>query len=103
MAVAIDQDILKKIQAYLKVLQTHRMYFESAWLFGSFAEDRASEDSDIDIVVVMPEVKTKFFKEVELMRLRRTIDSRIEPHVLNAADMDSPFFREVMARGIKIA
>lgn len=103
MAAGIAPDILKKVNRYLDELRAHQTPFESIWLFGSFAEDRANEDSDIDIAVVMPDVKVKFFKEVELTRYRRRIDSRIEPHVLNAADLESPFYREVITRGIKIA
>jgi len=103
MAQAINADILKSIQAYLEVLRAHRMAFESVWLFGSFAENRAQEDSDIDLAVVMPQVRQKFFKEVELMRFRRNIDSRIEPHVINADDLTAPFYQEVVRRGIQIA
>jgi len=103
MAAAIDSDILKKIQAYLQVLRTNNTDFESVWLFGSFAEDRAAEDSDIDIAVVMPQVKSKFFQELELTRFRRSIDTRIEPHVINADDLDSPFFEAVTRKGIRIA
>lgn len=103
MAAKLSQDILKTINAYLNILRKNRMHFESVWLFGSFAENRAFEDSDIDIAMVMPEVKNKFYKEVELTRYRREVDSRIEPHVINADDLDSPFYEEVIKRGIKIA
>ena len=88
MAKELNKDILKKIKAYLNVLNEHHLHFESAWLFGSFAQNRAFEDSDIDIAVVMPEVKNKFFKELELTKYRREIDSRIEPHIINANDLN---------------
>jgi uncharacterized protein len=103
MAAAIDPGVLKTVNAYLQVLRAHMCDFEAVWLFGSFAEDRAAEDSDIDIAVVMPEVKSKFFQELELTRFRRNIDTRIEPHVINAEDLDSPFFEAVMRKGIRIA
>ena len=60
MAETIDQDILSRINAYLNVLRSNRMPFEAVWLFGSFAENRAGEDSDIDIALVMPDVEKKF-------------------------------------------
>jgi uncharacterized protein len=103
MAEAVDPKILTSIHKYLQVLRSHRMAFESVWLFGSFAENRAEEDSDIDLAVVMPQVREKFFKEVELTRYRRNIDSRIEPHIINADDLNSPFYKEVTRQGIKIA
>jgi len=102
MAARLNQDVLKTINAYLNVLRKHQMRFESVWLFGSFADNRASEDSDIDIAMVMPEVKNKFYKEVELTKYRREVDSRIEPHIINTRDLDTPFYEEIMKRGIKI-
>ena len=103
MAEEINKDILKKVKAYLNVLAEHDLYYESAWLLGSFAQNRAIEDSDIDIAMVMPDVKNKFFKELELTKYRRKIDSRIEPHILNAYDLETPFYEEVIKNGIKIA
>ena len=101
MAQKLDKEILKKVKAYLHVLDQHRLYYKSAWLFGSFAQNRAVEDSDIDIAMVMPEVENKFFKELELTKYRRGIDTRIEPHIINAYDLDTPFYEEV-TKGIKI-
>jgi predicted nucleotidyltransferase len=86
----------------LAVLHKHHHHFESAWLFGSFAENRTYKDSDIDLAMVMPEVKNKFFKELELTKHRRKIDSRIEPHIINANDLNSPFYEEILKNGIKI-
>ncbi|MHB9070724.1 MAG: nucleotidyltransferase domain-containing protein [Sedimentisphaerales bacterium] len=103
MAAELNQDVLKTINAYLNVLREHHLSFESVWLFGSFAENRAFEDSDIDIAMVMTGVKNKFYKELELTKYRRGVDSRIEPHIINADDIDSPLYKEVTKRGIRIA
>ena len=103
MAAELDQNILKTINAYLNVLREHQLSFESVWLFGSFAENRAFEDSDIDIAMVMTGVKNKFYKELELTKYRRGVDSRIEPHIITADDLDSPLYKEVTKRGIRIA
>ncbi len=102
MAKKLDKEILKKVKAYLNVLDEHNLHYESAWLFGSFAQDRAFEDSDIDIAMVMPEIKNKFFKELELTKYRRKIDSRIEPHIINAYDLNTPFYEEVTKNGYRI-
>ncbi len=77
--------------------------FEGAWLFGSFVDGNADTDSNIDVALLIPEIEQKFFREVELMRYRRNIDLRIEPHILNASDLDMPFGREIIAKGRKIA
>ena len=87
---------------YIDVLRKNGVQFESAWLFGSLTKSRPSPDSDIDIAVIMPDVVDRFFKEVELVKYRRKIDTRIEPHILTVDESDWPFGREVMRTGIKI-
>lgn len=99
----IDKDILNSINSYLRVLQAHKLNFESVWLFGSAAQNTTDADSDIDLAVIMPEVENKFYKELELTRYRRGIDSRIEPHIINAADIDLPMYKEITDKGIRIA
>lgn len=103
MASKINQTILKIANAYLNVLREHNIHFESAWLFGSYSNNQYSEDSDIDIAVIMKDVEKKFFKEVELMKYRRNIDYRIEPHIIIQDELDSPFSQEIMRSGIRIA
>ena len=103
MAAQCDPSILNVAKKYLNVLREHGVRFESAWLFGSAAKNQLEVDSDIDIAVVMHDVVEKFFKEIELMKYRRKIDSRIEPHILTAGEVDSPFGREVIKSGIRIA
>ena len=102
MAKELNKDILKKIKAYLNVLNEHNLHYESAWLFGSFAQGRALDDSDIDIAMVMPDIENKFFKELELTKYRREIDIRIEPHIINAYDLNTPFYEEVIKYGTRI-
>lgn len=102
MAQELNKDILKIINKYLNVLRENHLDFESVWLFGSFADNRAGQDSDIDIAMVMPDVQNKFFKELELTKYRRQVDLRIEPHIINSNDKDSPLYNEVTKRGIKI-
>lgn len=103
MATQCDPSILNVAGKYLNVLRRNGVRFESAWLFGSVAKNQLEVDSDIDIAVVMQDVVEKFFKEVELMKYRRKIDSRIEPHILTTGEVDSPFGQEVMKTGIRIA
>ena len=103
MAAELDQSVVDTAKAYVQVLRNHEVPFESAWLFGSHARNVFDEDSDIDIAVVMQDVvEGKFFKELELMRYRRQVDSRIEPHVLSAGELDTPFASEIMRTGVKI-
>lgn len=103
MARKANRSALALAKAYVRVLREHDEIFESAWLFGSAARNQMDEDSDIDIAVVMKDVPVKLFKEVELMKYRRQVDSRIEPHVLTTDEFDSPFFLDVARTGVRIA
>jgi predicted nucleotidyltransferase len=103
MASEIDPTIIDIARRYANVLRENNVPFESVWLFGSAVKNQNAPDSDIDIAIVMKDVAVKFFKEVELMKYRRKIDSRIEPHILTLDEMDSSFSLEIMRTGLKVA
>lgn len=62
------------------------------------------EDSDIDIAVVFTHMTDFFSIQMQLMRLRRKIDIRIEPHPISEADFIqmTPFAYEIKTSGIEI-
>ncbi len=70
-------------------------------LFGSYARGNQNEHSDIDIAVVLKDYSNLIETQVELMRLRRKIDSRIEPHPFREKDFDStnPIVNEIIKYG----
>lgn len=96
-------DIVKKYVAV--ILKNYDV--KAIILFGSYVKGTNHEDSDIDIAVVTDDIKTdKFDEEVKLTLLRRKIDSRIEPHIINVEDYENiatPFVQEVIDTGIKVA
>jgi predicted nucleotidyltransferase len=99
----MSEDSLKIAQKYLRLV-SEKFEVEKSFLFGSFSKKNATEESDIDIALILPNV-TDFFKtQLELMRIRRKIDLRIEPHVFASADFDSnnPLAFEIMQTGIKV-
>ena len=49
-------------------------------LFGSYAKGNQNEDSDIDIAIILKDFTNVVDMQFQLMKLRRNIDSRIEPH-----------------------
>jgi len=73
-------------------------------LFGSYAKGNFNEDSDIDIAVVLKDYKDLLDIQLDLMRLRRSIDSRIEPHPFRAKDFDitNPVVYEILKYGQEI-
>lgn len=71
------------------------------FLFGSFAKGTYHADSDIDIAVVLKDYTNLVDTQLELMRLRRKIDSRIEPHPFRERDFESsnPIVGEIVKWG----
>ena len=95
----IIQEYVEKICANYKV--------EAIILFGSYAKGTNHEDSDIDIAIITDDFENDIIdQELNLMRLRRKIDTRIEPHLIRIEDYkkaDTPFIQGVIDTGIKVA
>lgn len=77
---------------------------KKSYLFGSYAKGTEREDSDIDIAVVLENMNNFFEVQMLLMRLRRKIDIRIEPHPINVKDFNesNPFAYEIAKTGLEI-
>lgn len=69
-------------------------------LYGSYAQGIANEDSDIDIAVICDSIGDDFLeKSHQLFILRRGIDSRIEPVLLERENDKSGFYEEILKTG----
>lgn len=73
-------------------------------LFGSYAKGTNNEDSDIDIALIFEKVPDVIDAQIELMKMRRDFDLRIEPHPFRAEDfnIDDPIVSEIMKNGVSI-
>jgi predicted nucleotidyltransferase len=73
-------------------------------LFGSYAKGTYNDDSDIDIAVVFNDYDDSIDMQLELMRLRRKLDSRIEPHPFKKSnfDLSNPIVNEILKYGQEI-
>ena len=102
----IENGIKDIILKYISVI-TQYYNVEAIILFGSFAKGTNTEDSDIDIAVILKDSNLDVIdEELNLMRLRRKIDTRIEPHIIRIEDYKNvvtPFVKEVIETGIKVA
>ena len=69
-------------------------------LYGSYAKGTQTSLSDIDVAVIVDNVKGDFLdKEAQLYRLRREIDDRIEPILLEIDCDRSGFLHTVINTG----
>jgi predicted nucleotidyltransferase len=94
---------IKAAQEYASVVK-QRWECDQVILFGSYAKGTFHKDSDIDIAVVMKDYDSFFDTQLELMKLRRGIDSRIEPHPFrtNEFGLSNPLVSEVVKYGFLI-
>ena len=69
-------------------------------VFGSWVRGNWNEDSDIDVAVLVPEIQGDFLHNESLLyRLRRHIDDRIEPILLEETNDVSGFIAEISSYG----
>lgn len=75
------------------------------FLFGSFIKGNYTDSSDIDIAVILKDYSNLRDIQLELMKLRRDIDSRIEPHPFREDDfnLSNPFVYEIIKSGQEVA
>jgi predicted nucleotidyltransferase len=77
----------------------------SLYLYGSYVNGNYTPDSDIDIAVIAANFSGDIFEDTwNLMRYRRLVDNRIEPHpfVPSEFNFNNPNAREIITRGIQI-
>ncbi|HON80150.1 MAG TPA: nucleotidyltransferase domain-containing protein [Spirochaetota bacterium] len=104
MAQRIDKALETIVQQYAELLQT--VYsIHSIYLYGSRSAGLSNEDSDIDVAVVSEDFSGDPVEDmVQLMRYRRSIDLRIEPHPFTVPSFTAanPIAKEIMETGIRI-
>ena len=72
-------------------------------LYGSYAKGNEREDSDIDVAIIVNSIDQDFFSYAPLLwKLRRDIDDRIEPVLIEKNKDESGFLKEVMRTGLVI-
>lgn len=97
----------KIVQKYARMLKVAGYSFHAIYLFGSQVMGKAKPWSDIDLAVVSDKLKRNASKNrLLLWRIRRIVDTRIEPHgftVKDFQDSSDPLVYEIKKTGIRIA
>jgi predicted nucleotidyltransferase len=97
-----NEEIIDKLKIYKKLLSKH-MEFDEMILFGSFAKGNAREDSDVDVAIVVKTLTGDYFSTRPLLwKIRREIDDRIEPVLIDKTHDESGFLSEIMKTGVAI-
>ena len=91
---------------YIKSVLQQQPGLISAFLFGSYAQNKQRVESDIDITLVFDNLSDseRFNTQVKLMMLASKIDTRIEPHPISKQDLlsNNPFVLEIKRTGIEL-
>lgn len=87
---------LKKYTSLVKRIIDPKMII----LYGSYARGNENELSDIDIAIVVDNIKGNLIDyEYKLYKLRRNVDDRIEPVILNEKRDKSGFLDSILSYG----
>ena len=104
----VEESIIVTIKAYLAGLHELGIHADKAVLFGSFANGKGGEYSDIDLIVIAPEFDDGH--EVEMVKKlwkATRCDNRIEPIACGEQEWESdqsrPIIEIARREGIVIA
>jgi predicted nucleotidyltransferase len=93
------REVIEKTRTFALSLPSN-LNLREVVLFGSWVDGSPSEESDIDIAVVVKELKSDYLNLLtKLYHLASTIDIRIEPLLFEENKDDSGFLEEILKRG----
>jgi uncharacterized protein len=98
---AMDKSaVIEKVKQYTDLIRQN-FNVRKVILYGSYAKGTAREnESDIDVAIILDKLDDDLLiSEAKLFRLRRSIDVRIEPLLLEADDDKTGFLDEIMKTG----
>ena len=85
-----------------KDLVAEHLPLKALYLYGSYSKGNHTEDSDIDIAVVVERMSDDYFEDAPLLwKLKRKISNLIEP-VLLTEDTNNPLYADILKTGILI-
>lgn len=95
----MDRKIIEKVRKYAEIVRKE-MPVKMVILYGSYARDMESLNSDIDVAVVVDEIESDYLElSARLFHLVREIDTRIEPVLLSSNDDKSGFLSSILKYG----
>jgi predicted nucleotidyltransferase len=96
------KQIIEIVKKYKELVSQH-IKIEDMYIYGSYANNTNNKDSDIDVAVVVKNSNDDFFLTNPLLwKLRREIDDRIEPVLIERTKDKTDFLANIINNGIKI-
>lgn len=98
----MDKEQAIRLAQRYKALVSEQLPLKALYLYGSFSKGNYTEESDIDIAVVVEHMSDNYFEDTPLLwKLRRKISNLIEP-VLLTEGTDDPLYADILKTGILI-
>lgn len=101
----IPDQIRELLNKYIHTLEENHIHVQRALLFGSYAEGRANEWSDIDIALVSDYFEgDRFDDRGKIRKITLSVSSDLSPLPFRPEDFipDDPFVREILEKGVRI-
>ena len=101
----VPNHILSIVNRYLAAVEQHGIHLQQAILFGSYANGRYTEWSDIDVALVSNDFQgIRFYDREKLSQPTLQIDARIDPLPYRTKDFTAEnfFVQEILKTGVKI-
>ncbi|MCM1483867.1 MAG: nucleotidyltransferase domain-containing protein [Muribaculaceae bacterium] len=98
----MDKEQAIKLAKRYKEAVAERLPLKALYLYGSFSKGTYTEESDIDIAVVVDSLNDDYFADTPLLwKLKRKISNLIEP-ILLIEDRNNPLYSDILKTGILI-
>lgn len=98
----MDKEQALKLAKTYKEMVAEKLPLKAVYLYGSYSKGNYTEDSDIDIAVVVEKLNDNFFEDTPILwKLRRKISTLIEP-VLLTEDDSNPLYYDILRTGILV-
>ncbi len=99
------KQIRKIIKDFIKAIKEKNIKVEAVFLFGSYADNTANDDSDIDVAVISSDFGKDFFDESALLKkLSLRIDFDISPRAYSVEEYKNAkegdfLYQEIIKKG----
>lgn len=99
------KEIVEILKKYIFVLRSEGIIIDKAYLYGSYLSNTATDESDIDIMIVVE--KEDDYLTGKIWSLTKKVNSKIEPYLVGKLrfnnNEDSPLIDLVKRTGLEIA
>jgi len=99
------REIVEILKKYIIVLRSEGIIIDKAYLYGSYLSNTATDESDIDIMIVTE--KEDDYLTGKIWSLTRKVNSKIEPYLVGKRrffnNENAPLIDLVKRTGLEIA